>query len=238
MSRKVFDDFDEFAKDYRRIHNNVIKISGTDSDYFSEQKIEEIRKNEIGQSHRVLDIGCGDGNSAVFFQKHFAQCEYAGLDTSKESVSVALGREISGADFAHYNGFDMPFPEDSFDIAFISCVLHHVDSQQHEKILTEARRVLKPGGRLYIFEHNPFNPMTRRMVRNCPFDEDAVLMTSSYIRNLLLNLKFQSVNTAYTIFFPRHRIFKAMLPLEGYLSWLPLGGQYYVRSVKSEAADH
>ena len=48
MSKKAFDDFDDFAADYRQIHNESIKISGTDSDYFSEQKVEEVKKNSVG----------------------------------------------------------------------------------------------------------------------------------------------------------------------------------------------
>lgn len=232
MSRKVFDDFDGFAKDYRQIHNEGLRMSGADSDYFSEQKIEEVRKNESEETENILDIGCGDGNSAVFFRKHFASSEYFGLDTSKESISIAIERDLLGTAFSRYNGFDMPFPDGSFGIAFISCVLHHIDSKEHERILTEAKRVLKPGGRLYIFEHNPFNPVTRRIVKNCRFDEDAVLMTSSYIRKMVGRLKFKDITTNYTIFFPRHRIFNGILPLEGYLTWLPIGGQYYVRSIK------
>lgn len=232
MSKKLFDDFDGYAKDYRRTHNEVLRLSGTDSDYFSEQKIEEIRKKEADGFQRILDLGCGDGNSAVFFQKYFVGCEYIGVDTSKESISIAKSHQLTRADFIHYNGFDIPFAGGTFDIAFVACVLHHIDSKQHERILTEVKRVLKPGGRLYVFEHNPINPVTRRVVKSCPFDEDAVLMRSSYIRKMLLRLKFQNVNIAYTIFFPRHRVFKGMLALERYLSWLPLGGQYFVRSIK------
>ncbi|MGI8410129.1 MAG: class I SAM-dependent methyltransferase [Pyrinomonadaceae bacterium] len=235
MSRKAFDDFDGFAKDYRHIHNENIKCSGADSDYFSEQKIEEVRKNETGQSLKVLDLGCGDGNSAVFFRKYFSACEYFGLDTSKESVSLADERKLSNAAFSYYNGFDIPFSENAFDIVFIACVLHHIDSQHHEKILTEVKRVLKPCGRLYIFEHNPLNPLTRRVVKNCPFDEDAVLLTSFYTKKMLMKLEFRDVNTGYTIFFPRHWIFKGLLRLEKYLKWLPIGGQYYVRSIKGSS---
>ena len=73
MPKKAFDNFDGFAKDYRQIHDESIKISGTDSDYFSEQKVEEIRRNELNANLTVLDLGCGDGNSALFFQKHFSQ---------------------------------------------------------------------------------------------------------------------------------------------------------------------
>ena len=232
MSNKAFDDFDEFAKDYRQIHNESLKFSGADSDYFSEQKIEEVRKNETDALPKVLDLGCGDGNSAVFFRKHFSGCEYNGLDTSKESVAVAEKREVPGAAFSHYNGFDIPFADGSFDIVFIACVLHHIDHAWHERLLNEVRRVLKEDGRLYIFEHNPLNPLTRRIVNNCPFDEDAVLLNSSYTRKILKHLDFRDVIVGYTIFFPRHRFFSQMLRLEKYLKWLPIGGQYYARAVK------
>jgi ubiquinone/menaquinone biosynthesis C-methylase UbiE len=235
MSRKEFDDFDEFAKNYRQIHNESLKFSGADSDYFSEQKIEEVRKHETVQSPRVLDLGCGDGNSAVFFRKHFPKCEYNGLDTSKESVAVAEEKKVFRANFAHYNGFDIPFSDGSFDIVFIACVLHHIDHIQHEKILTEVKRVLKNGGRLYIFEHNPLNPLTRRIVKNCPFDEDAILLNSAYTKKMLKRLDFRDVNVGYTIFFPRHQLFSKIIRLEKYLKWLPIGGQYYAIGIKGSS---
>src|SRR6476620_5426027 len=106
MSRKAFDDFDGFAENYRQIHNEGIKISGAESDYFSEQKIEEVRRNETGNSLQILDLGCGDGNSAAFFVKHFAGCSYVGLDTSKASISVANDRKLGSATFASYDGLN------------------------------------------------------------------------------------------------------------------------------------
>ena len=238
MSRKVFDDFDGFAENYRQIHNEGIKISGAESDHFSEQKIEVVRRNEEGNSPQILDLGCGDGNSAAFFQKHFERCTYFGLDTSKASVSVANERKLEAATFAHYDGLKVPFANDSFDIVFIACVLHHVDPQLHENTLNEVKRVLKSGGRIYIFEHNPFNPVTRRIVNNCPFDEDAILLTSTLTRNILRKVKFHDVEIAYTIFFPRHRLFQKLLPFEKYLTWLPIGGQYYARAVKGLDAEN
>ncbi|MBA2379290.1 MAG: methyltransferase domain-containing protein [Blastocatellia bacterium] len=234
MSKRVFDDFDGFADEYRQIHNEGIRFTGADSDHFSEQKIEEVRKHETSEHPLILDLGCGDGNSAAFFQKHFAGCEYIGLDTSVASVAVAQERDLLGTTFAHYDGFKVPYPERSFDIVYIACVLHHVEPEQHKKLLSEVKRVLKSGGRLYIFEHNPLNPATQYMVKTCPFDENAVLLTSSYTRKMLRSLNFREISIDFTIFFPRHRIFRSLMRLEDYLSWLPFGGQYYARSVKGE----
>lgn len=232
MARKDFDDFDKFAKDYRQIHDECVRFSGADSDHFSEQKVAEIRRQETGSEVEILDLGCGDGNSANFFRRYFPDCKYTGLDTSKESIARASSRSIDGCTFSAYDGIVVPFPDDSFDVVFVACVLHHVSRMMHEKLIGEARRVLKAGGRLYIFEHNPFNPLTRYVVRTCPFDEDAVLLSPSYLRRLLRASGFLQIAIKYTLFIPPHKIFRVFLNLEKHLSWLPLGGQYYSISRK------
>ena len=232
MPKKAFDNFDGFAKDYRQIHDESIKISGTDSDYFSEQKVEEIRRNESNANPTVLDLGCGDGNSALFFQKHFSNLKYFGLDVSKESIAIASKKGLTDAEFTHYNGLDIPFEDNTFDIILIACVLHHINFELHEKVLQEVKRVLKKGGRLYIFEHNPFNPVTQKIVKDCPFDQDAVLLSPFYAKKVLAKLDYREINVNYTIFFPRTQIFNKLLALEKYLKWLPIGGQYYAKSTK------
>jgi hypothetical protein len=53
---------------------------------------------------------------------------------------------------------------------------HYVPCADHIGLLREIRRVLsKKAGRLFIYEHNPLNPLTLRAVRTCEFDRDAVL---------------------------------------------------------------
>src|SRR5688572_1460466 len=185
MSRREYDDFDKYAKDYRQINNECLRFSGGDSDHFSEQKIGELRKNERDDEIKFLDLGCGVGSSAAYFHTYFPNSTYTGLDTSAASIEEASERKIPHAEFSHYDGFNIPLPEGSFDVVFVACVMHHIAPDNHGRFLNEARRVLRPGGRLYIFEHNPFNPVTRRVVNNCPFDEDAILLSSGLTRRLL-----------------------------------------------------
>jgi len=232
MSKRAFDNFDPFAGEYRQIHDRSLRLSGADSDYFTEQKIAEVREIEGGRSARILDLGCGDGNSARFFAKYFSDSEYFGLDVSEKSIAVAKRHETPHAQFAPYNGTDIPFSDNTFDIVFAACVLHHIDRELHEVLLEEVKRVMKGGGRVYIFEHNPFNPVTRRIVKNCPFDEDAVLLSPFYTRRILTKLKFDNVSINYTIFFPRFSLFKKILHWEKYLRWMPFGGQYFANSTK------
>jgi hypothetical protein len=79
---------------------------------------------------------------------------------------------------------------------------------------------------LTVFEHNPFNPVTRRIVNTCPYDADAVLLKPSELIGLLRQAQLIPSNQAYCLFIPPK--FSSLAPLERYLQWLPLGGQYWV----------
>lgn len=231
--KKEFDNFDEFAKNYRDIHNENIKISGATSDYFAEYKIAEVRRFEpANTSLNILDVGCGDGISAVFFNKFFKGHSYTGIDVSEESIAEAKNRKEPNASFVPYDGFNIPFPDNHFDMVFFACVLHHIRPEHHVQLLTECRRVLKPGGRVYIFEHNPYNPLTLKVVRDCVFDKDAILLKPGYCKSMVGEAGFKNRQNRFTLFFPRVSFFKKILGLEKLLSWFPLGGQYFTRAVK------
>ena len=61
----------------------------------------------------------------------------------------------------------MPVPDASVDVVFAICVVHHVPPAHWGAFAAEMARVLRPGGVAAIFEHNPLNPVTRRVVSNC-----------------------------------------------------------------------
>lgn len=236
MERKT--DFDNFAENYREIHTqNVQGISGVDSSYFGRQKV-EIIKNERGgvekKNHKIkiLDLGCGDGINAVHFKQYFTHMEYFGIDISQASIAQAKNLECSNIHFACYDGKKIPYKDESFHIILAACVLHHVPHEQHENLLLECNRVLKRDGMLYIFEHNPWNPITRKIVNDCVFDADAVLVHRRKLVKVLRRAGFLSIKTAYIIFMPRKGIFNTISGIEKLLKWCPLGGQYYVSAGK------
>lgn len=223
-------DFDDFAHDYRMIHNqNIGNISGTDSEYFGRYKVKEVRRKERAESQDViLDLGCGDGLNAKFFQEYFPTANYIGIDVSKESIAVAKKWENKRVRFGVYDGKHIPAKDDSIDIIFVSCVFHHVDPTEHISLLQECQRVLKVDGRIYIFEHNPYNPLTQKVVKDCVFDKDAILISAHRLRKKMIKAGFNALKTSYTIFMPRKGIFNKLLKYEKFLWWLPIGGQYYI----------
>lgn len=232
MSKRTFDDFDGFAKDYRDIHTDNVKISGADSFYFAEMKVKLIVPYESNTALKILDIGCGDGATELFMQKYFSKWKIEGIDISEKSIDAATERALANANFLLYNGSTIPLPTESIDIAFIAGVLHHIDYKFHQMLVKEIARVLKKGGRLYLFEHNPLNPLTRYLVNTCVFDKDAKLLKSSYATWLLKQNNFTITFKKFIIFFPRKGIFLKLLFLEKYLQFLPLGGQYFIAGKK------
>lgn len=233
QNSREFDNFDQFVNEYRNIHNENIKLSGADSDYFSEYKVKEVLEQEAQQNVQViLDFGCGDGNSVRFFRQHFPKVHIKGIDVSEDSIVIAQKRNIADVEFKAYDGKTIPYADNTIDIVFIATVLHHIDYTLYPALMREILRVLKPQGRIYIFEHNPYNPVTRSVVNNCVFDADAVLLKPSFAKKILKEAGFKEVNNTFTIFFPRSGFFKPFLFLEKWLKKIPLGGQYYTKGIK------
>ncbi|MCX5902794.1 MAG: hypothetical protein NTV89_04825 [Proteobacteria bacterium] len=88
----------------------------------------------------------------------------------------------------------------------------------------------KKGAVVVLFEHNPFNPMTLRVVRSCAFDANAILLKSTESRRRLLEAGFENVSSRYILFIPfRGWLFNG---LDYRLGCIPLGAQYYAVGVK------
>jgi len=219
-------EFDAFAKEYRRIHSDNIRLSGAESDYFCEFKILELFKEESQSVIHLLDYGCGDGTIAKYFLRHFPDGYYNGIDISEESIRMARNHTGDSSSFSLYDGEHIPFPDSTFDVIFIANVFHHIPKELHHERIKEISRTLKTGGRVYIFEHNPWNPGTRHMVRRCVFDRDAELLRPVHLKKCLIRNGLSLVRLKYLLFFPRIKLFNRLIPLEGSLSWIPAGAQY------------
>jgi ubiquinone/menaquinone biosynthesis C-methylase UbiE len=237
-------EFDQFADEYHASLAAGIAASGETPEYFSEYKIVDIAREcppagrlsasspacAPAATQRVLDFGAGIGNSVPYVRKHLKNAELTCLDLSQRSLEVARQRFPGQANYVPFDGDRIPFADNHFDIAYAMCVFHHIPHGDHPQVLQELRRVLRPGGSLFIFEHNPFNPLTVRVVNNCPFDENAHLIRARAMKQRTLGAGFSSAYAKYRIFFPH--FLRSLRPLEGALAWLPLGGQYFVRALK------
>ena len=163
-------------------------------------------------------------------RKHLPGAQLTCLDVSRRCLEIAEKRFPYFAYYVHFDGVHIPFPAEYFDIAYAACVFHHIDHVEHGLLLHELRRVIRSDGSLFVFEHNPYNPLTVRVVNNCAFDKNARLIRAAAMREQLTVAGFSSVKICYRIFFP-HAL-RILRPLERALTWLPLGGQYYALAHK------
>jgi SAM-dependent methyltransferase len=210
------------------LHAENIRITGESPDYFARYKAGHARRIAGGPLavNRILDFGCGIGNSTGFLQECFADCEVTGTDVSPASLEIAKSRTGPAARFVAVEGDALPFGDRYFGLVFVSCVFHHLDAERHSAALREIRRVLAPGGILAIYEHNPWNPLTVRTVQACEFDELAVLIPATRLKKTVMATGFADARTRFIVFYPAFLGF--MRWSEPMLSWLPLGAQYCV----------
>ncbi|MEM6310637.1 MAG: class I SAM-dependent methyltransferase [Pseudomonadota bacterium] len=223
-------EFDEYKDIYHNEINDAISFSGKPQDYFTKVKAEYLlelitRKVKREQALKVLDLGCGHGDVHDYLTDSGVSMELTGLDVAA-SVLEHAKKAHPGNNYITYEGNRIPFDDDTFDVAFTICVMHHVDPAQWASFLGEMRRVVRPSGIVVVFEHNPMNPVTRRIVNNCPLDENAVLLKSSNLTNLVQKTGLNQIETKFIIFTPfESRFFKGF---DRAIGWLPLGAQYYV----------
>lgn len=222
-------EFDKFAQEYSQIHASNIAVSGEGPEYFAEYKIRDLAElarsaDAPGQLGRVLDFGAGIGSSVPYFERYFPGASLTCVDVSLDSLRIGRGR-FDRAGFVAFDGRHLPFADRCFDCVFAACVFHHIPPALHVPLFAELHRVLRSGGLITIFEHNPLNPLTVRAVNNCPFDANAILMRAGTLRSRLEEAGFAHPAIGYRVFFPR--LLRLLRPLEKRLKWLPLGAQYY-----------
>ncbi len=221
-------EFEDYKQSYVAEVEQSIEFAGQSHDFFIRVKADELIASctrQLGslEQRSVLDVGCGIGLMSRYVSEHFEKL--CGVDVAPGVVAQAAAHVPKG-EFQLYDGKRIPFGEQTFDVVFTVCVLHHVPREEWKSLVAEMTRVLKPGGFLYIFEHNPYNPLTRRAVNNCPFDADAELLTRTQSAALLRSAGLEAAEARYVLFFPWKR--SGFRTIESGLRWLPLGAQYFV----------
>src|SRR5438477_2944136 len=219
-------EFDRVGGGYRAAVDEAISFAGQEHDFYLEVKarrLVELARRHLGPGRATaLDVGCGPG----LFDRHVAAAfELHGVDVSHAMVEQA--RETNPeVGYAVSEPGRLPYDDGRFDLAFAVCVLHHVERADRLPLVRETARVVRPGGLVAVFEHNPLNPLTRRVVRDCAFDADVELLPRRELEGLFRAAGLEEVSTHYLLFFPwRGRLFEAA---ERLLARLPLGAQYVV----------
>lgn len=166
--------FDTFAKELEKDQNGVLaKLLGrnvhwgywenpssatlTPEDFLKAsdqltQKLLDLAEPKAGQ--RILDVGCGYGGTIALLNETKRDLTMTGLNIDARQVERARklvqphAQNGNKIDFVVGNACALPFPDNSFDtVLAVECIFHF---PSRIDFLKEARRVLKPGGKLVL----------------------------------------------------------------------------------------
>lgn len=230
MSEKP--DFDQHGLGYSAKLNKTLSFVGQGVDFFTKIKADrllELAKTHLGPPERLtaLDVGCGVGLTDTCLAGSFGKLH--GIDVSGVSVQSARTANAK-VEYSVYDGEKLPYVDDTFDLVFAICVMHHVPPPSWDRFMDEMKRVTVPGGLCVVFEHNPINPVSRYIVHQCEFDRDAVLLWPSTLKRLFRSARFELSEVKFTTFFPWSSPLLART--ERLIGRVPLGGQYFVAGKK------
>jgi SAM-dependent methyltransferase len=220
-------EFDGLADDYEQLLADPLRSRfASSSEFYHRRKLEVLRTHlaatgKLACNLRWLDLGCGRGDLLRMGRAEFESAY--GCDVSRDSLKYCEGitvREQKTTD-------SIPFDSRSFDLVTAACVYHHVALSERLKLTRSALDTLRPGGLFVMFEHNPWNPVTRAIVRRSRIDVSAILLRPTESIELLREAGFLRVSLHYFLFLPEAAGAK-MTGVEKWLCRVPLGGQYAV----------
>jgi SAM-dependent methyltransferase len=231
-------EFDRHAAHYDGGLDNPIKrLVSSSADQFIAVKARWLLRRELRLTAgglAVLDYGCGAGDLLRVLVGLGARAAFTGCDVSTGMLAEAAKRWPAAFGpapaLAVQDGARTPFADGQFDIVTISAVLHHVPPAERQAVYRELGRLLKPDGRLYVFEHNPRNPLVRYVIARTPIDANAILLDEKEVRHGLLDSARYDIESNYLMFMPPGITF--LRGIDRLLAWLPLGAQYVVAARK------
>jgi SAM-dependent methyltransferase len=221
----------DLAQEYDAMLQRGIRLSGEDKAFFIRGRLRDLRRQLPAgfRPERILDFGCGLGDTTSLLAEWFPDADIVGFDTSDPALDHA--RRTYGSariSFCGLNGFTQTAP---VDLCYTNGVFHHILPDKRAGVMVQIQRLIRPGGWFALFENNPYNPGTRMVMRRIPFDRGAWPLRPREAERLLQGGGFPFLcPSRFLFYFPRSLAF--LRPIEPFLARIPLGAQYYILARK------
>jgi ubiquinone/menaquinone biosynthesis C-methylase UbiE len=137
-----------------RLYDPIVALTMREGTFRS--RLQEAVSAAVPEGGRVLDVGCGTGSFAVRLAAARPDATVVGVDGDPEALTIAAGKPgAARVDFREGLADALPVKDASADAITMSLVLHHLTRATKRAALVEARRALKPGGRLFVADFGP-----------------------------------------------------------------------------------
>ncbi|MEA2844319.1 MAG: hypothetical protein QOJ69_1990, partial [Actinomycetota bacterium] len=182
MQEELFDQ----ASDYDAMLNQGLRLSGEDKVYFIEGRLSRLADllPTTARPAKILDFGCGTGDTSRLLQRRFPEAKIVGVDVSAGAIEHARSEHASAG--ISFQGVDEVEGDGTFDLCYCNGAFHHIEPADRAKTVTDLLRLLRPGGFLALFENNAWHPGTRMVMKRIPFDRDAKPVAPPSARRLLV----------------------------------------------------
>lgn len=137
---------------------------------------------------KILDIGTGTATLAIMMRRTYPHTKITGLDADEKILTIArkkIHEQKSDIDLVTGMSYQLPFPDNHFDIVTSSLMIHHLTDEDKIKTFKEALRVMKAGGEFCIADWGkPKNTLSRLLFYWVQF-LDGFTTTTSNVKGLL-----------------------------------------------------
>jgi ubiquinone/menaquinone biosynthesis C-methylase UbiE len=157
----------------------------------------------------LLEVGCGVGAQSEILLRRFPNINLTGIDLNDKQILAAnthlktLAYAKDRYNIKKMNAETMDFESNSFDGAFLCWVLEHIPNPSN--VLSEIRRVLKPGSTVYISEVlnssfflDPYSPNVWKYwmaFNDYQYENAGDPFVGAKLGNLLMSLGFRDIET-------------------------------------------
>ncbi len=109
----------------------------------------------LAPGQTVLEVGCGTGNLLVTAAAAAPGATVVGLDPDPAALERARGKVAAHGSVRVEQGFAdaLPHPDGSVDRVLSAFMFHHLPADEKAAMLREVRRVLAPGGQLFLLDY-------------------------------------------------------------------------------------
>jgi SAM-dependent methyltransferase len=203
--------------------------------------------SDLAPGSRVLDLGCGRGHYTAYLCERGLKAE--GLEVrqprpgddflhnqdksvlKKYKALWAESQKRYGGKLGYFDGRKLPYKDSSLDAVLFYATFEHVPVEHIAFVASEAARVLKPGGRVYIYRCPSSWAWKERVTQYFGLGHHEKLYGKGEILGLLRGAGFEIESFSRSDFFPAHvvpaqkllnRLSPALLLVEKALQWTPL----------------